>query len=106
PAGAVVVLFVAALPAAGAVVLVVVVSGHGKPSRFDVEYRSASAADLWQPHYDRRDTSATHHTRGSRRSSRNSVPVAAASIRSSCSPNGNVVISSNNSRCPTSTVPL
>src|SRR5262249_61049304 len=43
-----------------------------------------------------------HHTRGSLRSKRKAVPVAAASSRSSCSPNGNVVISSSNSACPAS----
>src|SRR5262249_34055655 len=43
------------------------------------------------------------HTRGSGRSSRYAVPLAAASSRSSCSPNGNVVISSNSSCWPGST---
>src|SRR5260221_11023802 len=44
--------------------------------------------------------SQSYHTRGSRRASKYAVPVAAASRKSSCSPKGNVVISSNKGRWP------
>src|SRR5207249_4596051 len=41
-----------------------------------------------------------HQARGSQQSSRYAVPVAAASSKSSCSPNGNVVISSKSACWP------
>ena len=51
----------------------------------------------------RRPRWLTTLTRRAARSNRWAAPVAAASSRSSCSPNGKVVISSNSPRCAAST---